>query len=268
MKTNIIKGIFIIFGALVFVFLVGSLFGSQNAEEFSSLTAQAKSKISFWLAPAHAKEVMNMTDCYCGCGGGMKISECTCEHGEEMGKFIKKEARGKSKDDLLVAVAKKYGLKNIRDEKEQKRMKELIIAKAGPNRPQIIIEPKEVNFGKVKIFGGKVITKFKVTNNGKDDLIINKIETSCMCTEAAMVYNSNKSPKFGMEMEGHAYEDASAANWSERISGGQSGEIEVEFDPLVHGPDATGLVRRAVIIKSNDLLNPEIEFEFEADVVK
>ncbi|MEW6407612.1 MAG: DUF1573 domain-containing protein [Patescibacteria group bacterium] len=261
---NVIKGIFIIFSSLFVVFIAGSIFGSRNAEEFSSLTAQAKSKISYWLASAQAKEVMDMTNCYCGCGGGMKISECTCGHGEEMKKFINKEARRKSVDELMTAVAQKYGLKNIREESGRKKVKEFIVSKAGPNRPQIAIEPAGANLGDVKIFGGKVKTKFKVTNRGKEELVINKIETSCMCTEAQINYDGKKSPKFGMP--GHNTKNPE--DFSLTISGGKTAEVEVVFDPLAHGPDATGPVKRTVTIFSNDLVNLETEFEFEGNVIK
>lgn len=266
-KKNIIKGILIIFAAFILVFAVGSLFGARNADEFTSLTAQAQSKISFFLAPREAKAAMPLINCYCGCGGGMKISECACEHGEEMRKFVNEQAKEKkSKREILAAVAQKYGMKNIREESEREAIRAGVIEKTGSDRPQIVVSPQNYDFGEVNIFGGKVKTKFNLKNNGGRDLIIKGLETSCMCTEAFLIYEGKKSPKFGMEM--HHGGNANPKNFKQIIVSGESAEVEVVFDPLAHGPDATGAVTRTVTIYSDDPIDPEVEVNIEAKVVK
>ena len=52
---------------------------------------------------------------------------------------------------------------------------------------------------------GVVTTAFNFRNDGRSDLVINNINTSCGCTSASIVYNGEESPVF--TMPGHGKEN-------------------------------------------------------------
>lgn len=130
--------------------------------------------------------------------------------------------------------------------------------------PQIKIEEKRYNFGKVSMANGIVKHIFPIKNTGGANLKISDITTSCMCTKAVFESNGEKSPAFGMA--GHG---ANPLFWSSELAPGQNANLEVSFDPNAHGPNATGSITRTVSLFSND--NGEKkkhDFVFTANVVK
>ncbi|PJE58251.1 MAG: hypothetical protein COU81_01705 [Candidatus Portnoybacteria bacterium CG10_big_fil_rev_8_21_14_0_10_36_7] len=127
--------------------------------------------------------------------------------------------------------------------------------------PKISFEPTEFDAGDISMADGKYIKNYKLTNDGQLDLVISAITTSCMCTDAVLKVDGRTSPEFGM----HGY---NGPTWSETISPGQSGELKVIFDPLAHGPDATGPIERFITIISNDPDNPTSRVKFSGNVIK
>lgn len=81
-----------------------------------------------------------------------------------------------------------------------------------------------------------------------------------MCTTAILTVGDKKSTKFGMHKN--------PAFWSETIAPGQTGFLEMTFDPAFHGPEGTGSVMRAVYFFTNDPEQKEMEVRLSADVVK
>jgi len=110
------------------------------------------------------------------------------------------------------------------------------------------------DFGEIDIFGGKVTTDFLLTNNGPDDIVILAGTTSCGCTDGSI-----DGIRFGMHEQ---------MSGTVTISAGESKSLTAIYDPLAHGPDATGSVTRQLFLKTNSKVTPEIELRVSANVVK
>ncbi len=110
------------------------------------------------------------------------------------------------------------------------------------------------DFGEVDIFGGKVTTEFALTNNGTEDITIIAGTTSCGCTDAEI-----GGINFGMH-------ERMKDNFT--IPAETTENLTVIYDPLAHGPDATGLNQRSVFLKTNSELTPELEVQIKVLVTK
>ena len=110
--------------------------------------------------------------------------------------------------------------------------------------PKISVTPESFDLGTV-IYGDvpeKIIT---IKNVGNESLEVLRLSTSCGCTEATI-----------------AEED-------KIIAPGKSVEMLVTFDPAVHKDDTDlGELTRIIYLKTNDSLNPEVEVELQANVIK
>lgn len=107
---------------------------------------------------------------------------------------------------------------------------------------EISINPSKYDFKQVSQKNGIVNTSFTVENSGIADLIIDGMESSCMCTSAALILDGKEGPKFGMHNN--------PTNWSATIEPGESAELKVYYDPNVH-QDFRGRATREVTISSN-----------------
>ena len=114
------------------------------------------------------------------------------------------------------------------------------------------------NLGNVSVRGGTVSTSFTVSNTGEDDLVIEKMESSCMCTSAKIYFNGRESPLFGMHSK--------PSFWTETIPPGESAELKIFYDPTAH-PDLRGAVTRVVTIYSNDSLSPQKDVKIQVNQV-
>ena len=131
-------------------------------------------------------------------------------------------------------------------------------------------EPSKIVFGETGFSAGDIsmangfYTKvYKFKNDGQGVLEISKLETTCMCTEAKIRYQGKESPNFGMP--GH---DSRALWGGAKIAPGDEAELVVTFDPNAHGPEATGQIKRGIILYTNDQNNREAEVFFSANVTK
>jgi len=128
---------------------------------------------------------------------------------------------------------------------------------------KIVLEPSQWDAGEISMANGKYSRTVTVKNSGDAPLKIMGVQTSCMCTSASLTVNSEKSPAFGMPGHGRA------PLWDGmEIAPGAEGQLEIIFDPLAHGPDATGKVVREVYLRTNDPKNKEAVVKFTANVVK
>jgi hypothetical protein len=109
-------------------------------------------------------------------------------------------------------------------------------------------------FGEIDIFGGNVETEFILTNNGTEDVVVLAGTTSCGCTEGNLDGIS-----FGMHKR---------MSGTVTIKAGESKNVTAIYDPLAHGPNATGSVTRQLFLKTNSKVTPEIELRITADVVE
>lgn len=129
-----------------------------------------------------------------------------------------------------------------------------------PGVPKIEISPKEYDAGTISMAEGLLRHTFEIKNIGEGDLKIDRLWTSCMCTTAILKIGDKTSPKFGMH--------DNPAFWSEKIAPGETGLLEVTFDPAFHGPGGTGRAIRAVYLSTNDPKNQKAELRLIANVVQ
>jgi hypothetical protein len=105
-------------------------------------------------------------------------------------------------------------------------------------QPRIQVVPGSYDFGDIS--STAVEYTFSVRNVGDAPLEIMDLSTSCGCTTVSIS--------------------------AERIVPGQAADLRVTFDPNYHGTE--GRVFRLVFIKSNDPVQPEVQLEIRANVVK
>lgn len=118
----------------------------------------------------------------------------------------------------------------------------------------ITVASSSHNFGDIDIFGGKVETTYTLLNEGQEDVAILSAVTSCMCTEGEI-----GGLRFGM----HESSDKIVI-----IPAGEEKILTAIYDPLAHGPDGTGRVKRELLLKTNSSATPEIKVVFTANVTK
>lgn len=105
-------------------------------------------------------------------------------------------------------------------------------------------EETAFDFGDISMRKGKVARSFVVRNATEKPLIVNKMYTSCMCTTAAISLNGKRYGPFGMP--GHGFTPTIKAE----LAPGESGEVEVVFDPAAHGPAGVGRISRVVYLEN------------------
>ena len=107
---------------------------------------------------------------------------------------------------------------------------------------------------------GNVSKVFKVTNSGSQDINLESVITSCMCTTAYILKeDGSKSRPFGMPGHGGAVPKA-----NEVIQAGESRNIEVVYNPNAHGPAGVGRIDRYVYLEDGN--GNKLQFEIKANV--
>ncbi|HLC45149.1 MAG: hypothetical protein A2722_04095 [Candidatus Doudnabacteria bacterium RIFCSPHIGHO2_01_FULL_50_11] len=99
------------------------------------------------------------------------------------------------------------------------------------------------DFGTISMKNGKVKTIFEITNPTTEILTLNKLYTTCMCTEARLSVNGASEGPFGMP--GHGF----IPSFEQRLEPNQTGEVEVIYDPSAHGPAGVGQIEREIILE-------------------
>lgn len=103
------------------------------------------------------------------------------------------------------------------------------------------------DFGDINIEGGLINHRFEFSNQGEEDLMIMNLSTSCACTAAEVILSDGtQSPLFGMR---------DMTQWGETVAPGESFEVLVTYDPMAHGPNATGEMNRSVIMTTSSQEN-------------
>ena len=124
--------------------------------------------------------------------------------------------------------------------------------------PKIEIVEKEYDAGTISMADKVVKHTFEIKNTGYGDLRIDSIWTSCHCTTAKLKVGDKTSLEFGMDRH----------STSQKIAPGQTGFLEVTFDPAFHGPQGTGSVVRAVYLSTDDPQNKKVEVRLVANVIQ
>ena len=104
-------------------------------------------------------------------------------------------------------------------------------------QPQLTFEKTHHDFGKIGTTD-KAVYRFKVTNTGKANLNISRLNPSCGCTSTVI------------------------GQWT--LLPGQSTAIEATFNPAGY----RGMVHKSIQVVSDDPVNPTANLTFEAEVVR
>lgn len=226
----------------------------KNPAEILSSSTDAQGSLSLTKSVS-AQEIYPLFECPC-CG--KSIDQCTCPMSKERKAFVDGLTAGDDPEDkIIMAYIKKYGLESFIDKNKQAQYKEKLISQAPADRPIIAVGPDSYDFGDISQKKGSVDTFFEIKNEGKSNLVIDKLETSCGCTSASIVYQNKEGPTF--TMPGHGKENPTG--WKVTIPPGEKAQLKVYYDPSVH-QDFRGTATRTVSIFSND----SVEFEKKVQI--
>lgn len=115
------------------------------------------------------------------------------------------------------------------------------------------------DWGDIGIDDGDVSHKFEIKNEGQDSLKLFNITTSCMCTNAQLITDNQKSPIFDMHSD---------SSYILELQPNESAKLNVTFAPDYHGPEGVGPITRIVTVETNDTNNQELNFTLTALVRK
>ena len=206
--------------------------------------------------PVSAEEMFSEFTCPC-CG--KPIGDCECGMAGERREFVAGQvSAGKNRLKIYLAYADQYGLDTFVSQEVKEEVREYKLANAPEERPQIVLEPQQVDLGDVSTKEGKVETSITINNTGQKDLIVDSLSTSCACTTVSVVNNGQEGPVFGA--------GTPPKGWSTTIRPGETAELRIYYDPSVH-QDARGLVIREVYISSNDPVDPVVKASIELNQV-
>jgi hypothetical protein len=231
----------------------------ETASELAQTSSRDEAK-ALLSGPADTEELFEMIVCPC-CGS--PISKGCCGAAIQRQEYVSGLVDGgASKKEVLLMASKKYGLDSIIDENVQQEIKEELARNAPVDRQIIAVEPLLSDLGDVSVAAGETSTSFTVRNDGKSDLIITGMESSCGCTTVTLVLDGVESPRFGMP--GHGSE--MPKGWSAVLAPGKTAELKVYYDPTVH-PELRGSVTRTVTVFSDDPVNFGEKVRIEANQV-
>lgn len=247
MYNNFWKIFVLIIIVLLFLSLAGNIVYFFKDSKDNNKISSNSDDLSL-LETVSAEEIYPLFECPC-CG--KFIDECSCGMAAERRGYIDASIEisdNASRDKIVLAYVKKYGLNSFMDEKEEEKIREKLVKEAPAERPIISLSPDSYDFEDVSQGKGIVEISFKLRNEGKKDLVINELETSCGCTSASIVYQGEESPIFSMP--GHG-ENEEIGDWQIAISSGEEAELKVYYDPNVH-EEFRGSAIREISVFSND----------------
>lgn len=211
-----------------------------------------------------AKEIYPIFTCPC-CGQPLNKEKPCCGAMTQMIDFIdQKVSIGASKDGVILATAREFGLERLADETQRAGIRDKLLANAPLNAPRISVTQTKIDLGDVSLKKGTVTSEFTLKNEGKSDLVIDKLSSSCECTSGTLIYQGKESPKFSMPGHGQEQPDP---NWQTAIAPGDEAKVKVYYDPTVH-PDLTGPVTRTISVHSNDPVDFEIKLTITLNQTK
>lgn len=127
------------------------------------------------------------------------------------------------------------------------------------NSAKLIASENSYDFGRISMAMGKVSRTYKIKNTSLDPVTIDKVYTSCMCTEAFISLRGKRHGPFGMPGHGMMH------RVGETLAPGEETSVEAIFDPAAHGPAGVGKISRIVTVETGD--NEKVDFAFSAEVL-
>jgi hypothetical protein len=210
-----------------------------------------------------ASEIYPMFTCPC-CDQPLNKEEPCCGAMISMIDFIDRQvSEGASEDEVILATAKEFGIDRLLNEEDQQNLRQKLADLAPADAPKLQIVETDQDLGEVSQARGEISTNFEFRNDGKSDLLINKLSSSCGCTSAAIVYKGEEGPSF--TMEGHGQENPT--DWEVAIKPRDAAVLRVYYDPNVHG-EFVGAITRTVSVFSNDPVEFEAKVTITLDQVK
>lgn len=214
------------------------------------------------IQPVAAAEIYPLFFCPC-CGQPLDKNKICCGSAKERIDYIDfLVAQNFSEQEIILAYIKKYGLNSFVDGNKAKEIKAELSKIAPANRPIISLSPDFYDFGDVSQSKGEISVYFEIKNNGEDDLIIDRLDTSCGCTSASIVFQGIESPRFAMA--GHGIENPT--DWKITIPTGKTAQLKVYYNPDVH-KDFRGFAIREINVYSNDPIDFEKKIVVELNQV-
>lgn len=237
--TPKIKTIILILGIALAISLVGNIW--LKYAPVKDLTG------AFLVSPVLAENIYPIFFCPC-CGQPLDKNNICCSMAKERIDYIDSLVAQKlTEKEVILAYVKKYGLNTFVDKNKQNEIKDELVKSAPAERPVISLAKDFYDFGDVSQKKGIVSTLFEFKNAGENDLIINKLDSSCGCTSASVIFEGQEGPRFAMA--GHGIE--SPTDWQISIPPEETAYIKVYYDPDVH-KDFRGPATREITIFSND----------------
>lgn len=211
--------------------------------------------------PVRAADIYSEFLCPC-CGRPLDPDNICCGSMKEMIDYIDKQtAAGFSKDEIMLAAVKEFGFDSLAKESTRQSLKIQLAESAPIDAPRIVFEQTSRDLGRVSQKNGEAFVLFAFKNEGRTDLIINKLSTSCGCTLASIIYRGEEGPVF--TMPGHGKENPDG--WSVAIAPGEEAQVKVYYDPNAHGKQKEDVlaVTRTVSVFSNDPVDFEKQIKIE-----
>ena len=232
------------------------VFSSETVVPTQTRAAQPTPTSEYLAQPVSAEEMFSEFICPC-CG--RLIGDCTCGMASERRGFVTGlVAARQNKLEVYLAYADQYGLDTFASDEVRKEIRERKLASAPEERPQIVLEPQNVDLGDVSPRDGKVETSITIKNTGQKDLIVESLSTSCGCTTVSVVNNGQEGPIFGT--------GTPPKDWSTTIRPGKTAELRIYYDPNVH-QNARGPMMREVYVSSNDPVDPVVKASIQLNQV-
>lgn len=250
LKSNLILG-----GILAFI-LITILVLDKPVNFNEDLT---NNNLSASIKTALAQEIYPLFGCPC-CD--KTIDVCTCPMAGERRTYID-DSTETSEQAVIKAYVEKYGLDSFKDQAKKEEFKKELIEQAPASRPIISLTPDTYDFGNISQQNGVVITFFEIKNKGQEDLIIDRLETSCGCTSALVVFQEQAGPEFAMP--GHGINEK-IKDWQVLIPAGETAQLKVFYDPNIH-QDFRGAAIREIYVFSNDPINFQMKVKIELNQV-
>jgi hypothetical protein len=210
---------------------------------------------------ANAAEIYPEFLCTC-CDKPLDPADICCGMMSNMIDYIDQQVDNKlSKDEIMMSTAKQFGFKAIAKESVRQELRATLLAQAPDDAPKIVLSAISKDLGQISQAGGTISTIVNFTNTGQGDLVIDKINTSCGCTSAAIVYQGKEGPSF--TMPGHG--KANPENWQVAIAPGDTAQLKVYYDPMAHGKQKEDSldITRTVSIFSNDPVDFEQKIKID-----
>jgi hypothetical protein len=213
------------------------------------------------ISVASAEEIYPEFVCTC-CNKPLDPNNICCGMMRNMIDYIDQQIDASlSKDEIMMKTAKEFGFNALAKESTKQELRAVLLANAPADAPKIVLPKTALDIGQVSQTNGTVSAVLDFRNDGQGDLIIDKLNTSCGCTSASIVYNGQEGPMF--TMPGHG--KINPENWQVVIAPGDTAQVKIYYDPMAHGVQEEDelAITRIVSIFSNDPVDFEQKIKIE-----